>query len=174
MLDWLSRLIELLVSFVPRLVKIRATHRGVKWPRCRQPVEMKPGLRVVWPLVSDYEVFVIARQTNSLPPQSLTLADGSTVTVKGLTVFSIENVVAACGQRNWDVISTVEDLSMAAITETICKLTREDLRRLSGINSRITRKARTYLKEYGVEVERCRLVEISSSRTIRLLGETKS
>lgn len=131
---------------------------------------MKPGLRLVWPLVTEWEVVVVARQTDPLPPQSLTLADGTTVAVKGLTVYEVEDVVSAYGERNWDITTTVQDLSMAAITEVITKLTKEDLKSLSKINGRVTRRVRSWLKEYGVKVERCRLVEVSASRTIRLLG----
>lgn len=170
MLDWITQFIDLLMSVFPRVVKIRATHRGVKWPWCRQPVEMKPGLRIVWPLVSEWEVVVVARQTDPLPPQSLTLADGTTVAVKGLCVYEVDDVVAAYGERNWDITTTVQDLSMAAITEVVTKMKRADLQCLSKINGRVTRRVRSWLKEYGVKVERCRLVEVSVSRTIRLLG----
>lgn len=170
MLQWVTQFLDLIISVFPRFVKIRATHRGVKWPWCGRPVEMKPGLRLIWPLVSEWEVVVVARQTDPLPPQSLTLSDGSTVAVKGLCVYEVEDVVAAYGERNWDITTTVQDLSMAAITEVVTKLTRQDLKNLSKINGRVTRRARSWLKDYGVKVERCRLVEVSVSRTIRLLG----
>jgi regulator of protease activity HflC (stomatin/prohibitin superfamily) len=170
MLDWITQFIDLIISVFPRFVKIRATHRGVKWPWCRKPVQMQPGLRIVWPLVTEWEVIVVARQTDPLPPQSLTLADGTTVAVKGLCVYEVDNVVLAYGERNWDITSTVQDLSMAAITEVVTKITREELKSISKINGRITRRVRSWLKEYGVSVEKCRLVEVSVSRTIRLLG----
>lgn len=170
MLQWVTQFLDLIISVFPRFVKVRATHRGVKWPWCGRPVEMKPGLRLIWPLVSEWEVVVVARQTDPLPPQSLTLSDGSTVAVKGLCVYEVEDVVAAYGERNWDITTTVQDLSMAAITEVVTKLTRQDLKNLTKINGRVTRRARSWLKDYGVKVERCRLVEVSVSRTIRLLG----
>lgn len=170
MFDWVSQFFDHLLSAFPRGVKIRSTHRGVKWPFCGNPVELKPGIRFYWPLFDELEVIVVARQTDDLPPQTLTLKDGTTVAVAGLTIYEINDVVAAYGQRNWDVTSTVRDLSMAAIAEVVTKLEKEDLKQLSKINSRITRRVRAWAAEYGVKVERCRLVEVSVARTIRHLG----
>lgn len=170
MFDWLAVWIEHLFQVVPRFTKIRSTHRGVKWPFCGKPKEMKPGLRFIWPLFDEHEIVVVARQTDDLPPQTLTLADGTTVAVKGLTIYEVEDIVAAYGERNWDITSTVKDLSMAAIAEVISKLTKEDLKNLRKINSRITRRVRAWSVEYGVKIERCRLVEVSVARTIRHLG----
>jgi len=170
MFDWLTTLIDLIASAVPRFTKIRATHRGIRWPFCGKPHEMKPGIRFIWPLFDEYDVMVVARQTDDLPPQTLTLSDGTTVAVAGLTIYEVEDVVAAYGERNWDITSTVKDLSMAAIAEVVTKLTKDDLKDLSSINSRITKRVRAWSKEYGVRVERCRLIEISVARTIRHLG----
>lgn len=170
MFEWLNRFIELLVSIFPRGEHIRSTHRGVIWRFCGEPKELKPGIRVVWPLFDELEVVVVARQTDDLPPQSLTLSDGTSVAVKGLSIYSIENVVAAYGKDNWDITSTVKDLSMAAIAEVVTKLTKDDLKNLSKINARITRRVRAWATEYGVKIERCRLVEVSVARTIRHLG----
>lgn len=170
MFGWIADFIDLIISVVPRFIKVRATHRGVKWPFCRKPVEMKPGLRFVWPLFDEYEIIVVARQTDDLPPQTLTLNDGTTVAVAGLTIYKVEDVVAAYGERNWDVTSTIKDLSMAAIAEVVTKLTKDDLKDIAKINARITRRVRTWAEEYGVRIERCRLVEVSVARTIRHLG----
>lgn len=170
MFGWIADLIDLVASFVPRFVKIRATHRGVKWPFCGKPVAMQPGLRFVWPLFDEYDVIVVARQTDKIPPQTLTLSDGTTVAVAGLTIYKVEDVVAAYGERNWDITSTIEDLSMAAIAEVVTKLKKEDLKDIARINSRITRRVRAWAEEYGVRIDRCRLVEVSTARTIRHHG----
>lgn len=170
MFDWVGAFFEHLISAIPRFVKIRRTHRGVIWRFCGKPRELKPGLRFVWPMLDEYEIIVVARQTDDLPPQTLTLMDGTTVAVAGLTIYEIDNVVAAYGEFNWDVTSTIKDLSMAAIAEVVTKLTRDDLRNISKINSQITRRVRAWSGEYGVKVERCRLVEVSVARTIRHLG----
>jgi hypothetical protein len=170
MFDWIARFMDLIVSLVPRLVKVRATHMGIKWPFCGEPRPMKPGLRCVWPLVDEWDVIVIARQTDALPPQSLTLADGTAVAVSGLAIYSVSDIVAAYGKRNWDVTSTIQDLSMAAIASVVSSLIKEDLRNLKEINEGITAQVQEWAKEYGVKVESCQLVEISVARTVRHLG----
>lgn len=170
MFDWITQFFDFFVSWFPRWTKVRSTHRLVRWPFCGDPIEGKPGIRFIWPIFDEYEIVVVARQTDPLPPQSLTLNDGTSVAVKGLTIYEVEDVVAAYGKRNWDITSTVNDLSMAAIAEVVSKLSKEDLQNLSKINARITRRVRAWASEYGVKVERCRLVEVSVARTIRHLG----
>lgn len=170
MLEWISKFIDLFVSVFPRMVKIRSTHMGVRWSMCGPPRAMKPGLRVVWPLVTEWDVWVTARQTDRLPAQSLTLADGTTVAVKGMSIYSVNDIVKAYGAKNWCMTSTVEDLSMAAITEVVSKLERIDLQDLDKINALVTEKAAAWLEEYGASLECCRLVEISCCKTLRLIG----
>jgi regulator of protease activity HflC (stomatin/prohibitin superfamily) len=170
MFDWVGAFFDHLIACIPRFIKIRRTHRGIKWAMCGPPKELKPGIRFVWPLFDEFDVMVVARQTDDLPPQSLTLSDGTSVAVVGLVIYSVDDVVAAYGEKNWDITSTVKDLSMSAIAEVVSKLEKADLKDLRKINYRITRRVRTWTAEYGVKVERCRLVEVSVARTIRHLG----
>lgn len=168
--EWVGRFIDLLVSFVPRFGVIRSTHLGVKWPRGKKSVGLGPGIHWYWPLLTEMEIIVAARQTNQLPAQSLTLADGSDYSVRGVCVYSINDVVAAIGQKNWDVDQTVTDLSQAAITEIVMECDEDSIRNLKGINKQITERAQELLNQFGVAVSACRLVECVQSSTYRILG----
>lgn len=168
--EWVGRFIDLLVSCVPRFVIIRATHLGVKWPRGGKPVGLEPGIRWFWPLVTDMDIVVAARQTNQMPPQSMTLKDGSDYSVRGVCVYSIYDVVLAIGEKNWDVDQTVTDLSQAAISEVVAECDEDSIGNLTENNKRITEKCQSLLEKYGVAVETCRLVECVQSTTYRILG----
>lgn len=170
-LNWVSEFIDLIISCVPKFVRIRATHRGVKWPRCKKPVALSPGIHWYWPIITECDLLVVARQTNQLPPQSLTLADDSNVSVSGVTVFSIDDPVAAIGEKNWDTDTTVDDLSRAAITEIVSECDSDQMRNLSDVNRRITELCRELLRPYGVNVEACKLLEYCESTTYRILGD---
>lgn len=171
MFDWLASLFDTLVSFVPRFTIVRATHAGVKWPRGGAPVELKPGLRWYWPLVTEVEVIVAARQTNLLQPQSMTLRDGTQWTVRGVCVFFVNDVVAAIGEKNWDVDTTVDDLCRAAIFRVVSRCSRENIHDVSRLNEAVTEKARKSLRMFGVRVHSCELVESTQARAYRLISD---
>ena len=66
---WLGQIFDAILSFVPRVLIVRATHGGVKWRHGSQVISMLSGLHVYWPLVTEIEIIVTARQTLSLPKQ---------------------------------------------------------------------------------------------------------
>ena len=119
--SFINDVVQALLKFIPRPVIVRLTHGGIKWRWGRWANEMKPGWNWVWPLTTDWETIVIARQTHHLPTQSLVTKDNKQVAVGALIVFSVSNVMQAIGERNWDVDTTVNDISMAAIVDEITK-----------------------------------------------------
>ncbi len=84
---WLSQLIETLYKFVPHILIIRATHGGVKWVRGKRIRLLSPGLHFYWPLTTEVEVVVTARQTLAIPDQVMATKDGKKVVVKTLVVY---------------------------------------------------------------------------------------
>lgn len=172
MFEWLNNIILALLEFVPRRVVIRATHRGVKWRARRGPVEMRPGLRVWWPLLSEIEVIPVARQTLNTPTQALMTKDGKQVVAGGVVIYNIQDIVKAIGQQNYDVDETVNDITQAAIVEVITAWDSEDL--LKEINGQVeddlTDTCRKQLRCFGVYVKRAALTDFSHCRSLNLLG----
>jgi len=172
MFQWLSDIVLALLEIVPRRVIVRSTHRGVKWRMHRGPVEMKPGLRIWWPLLSEIEVIPVARQTLNTSTQALMSKDAQQVVAGGVVVYSIQDVVRAIGERNYDVDDTVNDISQAAIVEVITAWDVHDL--LENIHGQVeedlTATCRRQLRQYGVYVHRAALTDFSQCRSLNLLG----
>jgi regulator of protease activity HflC (stomatin/prohibitin superfamily) len=172
MFTWLSDIILALLEIVPRRVIVRSTHRGVKWRMRRGPVEMKPGLRIWWPLLSEIEVIPVARQTLNTSTQALMSKDAQQVVAGGVVVYSIQDIVRAIGERNYDVDETVNDISQAAIVEVITAWDLCDL--LENIHGQVeedlTATCRRQLRQYGVYVHRAALTDFSQCRSLNLLG----
>lgn len=173
--SFINDIVQALLKFIPRAIIVRLTHGGVKWRFGKWAKEMKPGWIWLWPLTTDYEIIVTARQTHHLPTQVLLTRDGKQVAVGTLIVYSIRDVMKAIGQRNWDTDSTVNDITLAAVVEEITKLTYEELRQEISIKvaTDLTRACRKYLRQFGVYVHRVRLTEIAPVKTIKLLGFEK-
>jgi regulator of protease activity HflC (stomatin/prohibitin superfamily) len=170
--SWLGQIFEALLQLVPRRVIVRATEAGVKWSLWFKPREMRPGIRMWWPLISDIEVIVVARQTLNTPTQSLMTKDGETVVAGGVVIFKISDVVQAIGRQNWCPETTAGDIVQAALVEVIA--THECdyiLENISGkIEEELTEKCRKQLRQFGVHVSRAALADFSTVRQLNHSG----
>lgn len=162
--SWLSQIIEAMLQLIPRRVIIRATERGVKWSLWREPQEMLPGIRFYWPLITDIEVTVVARQTINLPTQSLLTKDGKTVVAGGVVIYKISDIVKAIGSLNWSPEDTAGDITQAAIVEVIASRECDNiLKNISGdVETHLTDICRKQLRQFGVYVSRAALVDFST------------
>ena len=169
---WLGQIFEALLQFVPRRIIVRATEGGVKWSLWREPKEMKPGIRVYWPLISDIEVGTVARQSFNTPTQPLQTKDEKEVVAGGVVVYKISDVVQAWGALNHDPANTAQDIVQAVIAQVVSSHTHEYiLRELQGeIEKEITTEARKQLRQYGVYVNRAGLAAFSTTRNQHMSG----
>ena len=169
---WLGQIFEAILMFVPRVLIIRATHGGVKWRHgsCVKP--MMPGLHVFWPLVTEIEIIVTARQTLAPPKQTLTTRDNKKVVIGIVVVYKIRDVVQAIGRANWDVDTTINDITQAAVVSVIAGHTLHDLLDMVAgdkLNDRLTKATRRELRQFGVFVSRCKLTDFSDCRVFKLV-----
>ncbi len=171
----LGQFFEAVLSVIPRLVIVRATHKAVKWRHGKTPIAVNSGLTMYWPLVTEIDQQVVARQVINLPTQHLCTSDDVPVAVGGFVVYTIKDIVLAIGEKNFDVDDTVSDLARAALVEEITSLTYKDLReglsggRESDLYESLTQNLHEQLQEFGVSVERAGLIEFAKCRVIRLL-----
>ena len=170
--SWLSDIFNAILKFIPRPIIVRATHGGVKWRFGKYVKEMKPGWHWIWPLTTDYEIIVTARQTNHQPGQALSTKDKKQVVASVLVVFSVKNIVRAIGEQNWDVGTTVNDITQAAVVDVITRWNLDDLlENVSGrIKQELTDEVRKQLRMFGVYVHKVALTELSTCRVFKLIG----
>ncbi len=172
--SWLSDIFNAILKFIPRPIIVRATHGGVKWRFGKWVKEMKPGWHWIWPLTTDYEIIVTARQTNHQPGQALSTRDKKQVVVSVLVVFSVKDVVRAIGEQNWDVGTTVNDITQAATVEVVTRWNLDDLLgKVSGkVKEELTEEVRKQLRQFGVYVHKVCLTELSPCRVFKLVGQS--
>jgi len=173
--SWLSDIINGILKFIPRPIIVRATHGGVKWVFGKRVRELKPGWHFVWPLITDYEIIVTARQTNNLPNQALVTIDKHQVVAGALIVFSIKDIVQAVGERNWDVVTTVNDIAQAAIVSVVTKWPLDELlvNLTEKVETELTDACRKQLRQFGVSVHRCCFTDFAPCRIYKLMGSEK-
>ncbi len=171
--SWLSQIFDAILSFIPRLLIIRSTHGGVKWRYGKKIIEMRRGLHIIWPLVTDYEIVVIARQTHHVSKaQAIESQDGVGLAVSVLVVYSINNVVRAIGEKNWAVDSTVNDITESAVVHVINKYNYDYLREnlCTKIEEELTEVCKKELLKYGVLIQQVRFAGFTKTEMKMLLG----
>lgn len=169
---WLGQIFEAILKFVPRVLIIRATHAGVKWQHGHEVKPLLSGLHVYWPLVTEIEVIVTARQTLNLPTQVLTTKDNKKVVVGTVVVYKIRDVVQAIGKINWDVDTTINDITQAAVVSVIAKHTLQELLDMippDQLNNLLTIATRKELRQFGVFVSRCKLTDFADCKVFKLV-----
>ncbi len=172
--SFISDIINAFLNLIPRPMIIRATHAGVCWRLGSKIIEMKPGWRWWWPLISEVEIIPIARQTSAIPSQGLLTRDQKQIAVGAVIIFSINDVVQAIGHRNWDVESTVGDITAAAIVRVVTKWELKDLlaELTDKVEDELTTTCRQQLRQFGVRVHRCKFTDFTTCRVYKLMGST--
>jgi regulator of protease activity HflC (stomatin/prohibitin superfamily) len=174
---WLGQIIDALLQFIPRLVIVRNTHQAVKWKMFGHVVPIPRGRRTwYWPLVTDIETIVVARQAANIESVSLLTKDGEQVAVGAVLVYWINDVVMAIGERNYDVEEALCEIAQTAIVIEIMKHTLDEL--IDGIAKgedgefakSLTANCRKQLKRYGVHVDRAGLTEFTTANVYRVIG----
>jgi regulator of protease activity HflC (stomatin/prohibitin superfamily) len=117
-LGWLGDVFRFLLSLVPRLLIVRATHRAVKFARGKHARVLLPGLHFYWPLVTEVEIVPVIRQTVDLVPQYLTTADGAPVAVSGIVVYEVDDVLRLLTEC-FDYDAMIRSFSLAAIKRVV-------------------------------------------------------
>ena len=168
--SWFGQILDAVGTLIPRRLIIRATQGGVKWTGKRVKA-LKPGFHWYWPVITEVEVIVTARQTLNLPPQTLMTQDRVKLAVSAVIVYSVYDVVRAIGEVNWDVTGTASDIAQAAVVEVISSTAFCDVSSgVTGeIEKRLTSTARRRLNRYGVRVHRCALTDLAECRVVRLI-----
>ena len=170
--NWLSDIFNGLLKFIPRPIIIRATHGGVAWHFGKYIREIKMGWRWIWPLITDFEIIVIARQTNKMPVQTIESKDGHQVSIGMYIVYRINDIISAIGEKNWDVDTTVNDISQGGLMKTCNKFNYIELRDglVTAVANTLTILCRRDLKPYGIYVEECAFYTFSKTEARTIFG----
>ncbi len=161
---WLNQLVQTFYRFLPHILIVRATHGGVKWVWGKKVKPLNPGLHVYWPLTTEVEVLVTARQTLAIPDQVMVTKDGKKVVVKTLVVYKIPDPVRAIGKLNWDCDTTINDLTQSAVVRVVATHDYDEIMagiRDESLTKTLTKETRRELRQFGVHVTRCKLVDFA-------------
>ncbi len=133
---------------------------------------LSKGIHFKYPFVDEYIQQHIMLTTLTLPSQSLVTKDGKDIVIKSVVKYRIKDVKVFCLEL-FDSVDAISDISQGIIKEII--MDRDwDSCISNDIDNLLTKKIRSEVKKYGVEIEQVTLTDIAKIRTIRLINEGQS
>lgn len=170
-LAWIGQIADWVSRFIPRWVIIDTTERGLKWIKGSRVVVCEPGIHWVFPATTSFIRHPVARQTNNLKSQTISLRDDRTIIVGGIVVFEIKDVEAAVA-NSYDIDDTIKDISLSAVHDVCCQLTWEEIteqQRSGELDRKLKTEARKELDKYGVRVLKMTLTDLAPTYVLKLV-----
>lgn len=170
MFEWIPAFFEKATAFVPRFNKVPPTHRMVKWSSCGEATLHGPGKIWHWPLITEMEIVDIRYDSCITHVQSITLADGTSVSARAMTLWRPEDVLM-CITENRDYADRVAETALSCVVDVLSTVRKEHLQTVVALNFALTQETRTQLAECGVDVKRCKFTELVVSPAFRVIND---
>jgi len=171
-LSWLNDAAVWLASWLPRLLVVLSSEKGIRYRHGSEVSVLEPGLHVYWPIVTRVHVVNVMRQVLNLSMQTLTTAEGRTIIASGVLVYRITDVTKYL-VANHDADAGIDEVTCAAIRQVLLAMDMDLIHDASvggGMDDKLRRQARKALAPFGVRVESCRLTDCAQARVLSLAG----
>lgn len=173
-LAWVGQLAEWIGSFIPRWKIVPVTFGGVKYVRGHKVVPMPAGINWYWPITTIVDTYPVVRQTDNLPSQTLMTRDASVITVSGLVIYEVPDVVKLLTSTH-EPQHAITDITLAAIHSVCCEMDLKDLhieQQRGTLDTKLKNAAKKQLEDYGVRVLKVQLTDFAPARVLRLVQST--
>lgn len=153
--DWINDIVRWFAQFLPQWDLLDPTEGGVKFKPGYKIVVLKPGhIYWWWPVTTNIYTIETKRQPLTIS-QRLTTADGISVMVETVIVYTIDDVEKAIvdTRDHEDTISEIgEKVTVKPVMSREFDQVRVDIADSNKLNNEIKSGARTELGAYGVKV----------------------
>lgn len=168
-----DKLIDFLISIIDHInpfVIVKEYQEAVLLRNGKFKRIMKKGLHLKYPFIDEYIQQHILWTTLTLPSQSLVTKDGYDIVVKSVVKYRIFDVKVFCLEL-FDSVDAISDISQGTI-KTVIMASEWDKCIDNGLDNLLTKKIRSEVKKYGVEIDQVTLTDIAKIKTIRLINES--
>jgi regulator of protease activity HflC (stomatin/prohibitin superfamily) len=168
-----DKLIDVIINFIEDIIPfvfIKEYDRAIRFRTGRFHKTCGPGL--VWkiPFFDKVETTTIVTTTISIPTQSVTTSDEKQLVVKSIVKYKIVDIKAFM-LNVYDATDAISDTAQGIIKEQITAKTWAECTD-NELDNTITKKLRTAVKHWGIEVEKVTLSDIGIIKSLRLFNET--
>jgi len=166
----IDKLLDLIVNFIDLFrfwQVIKDYERGVVLRLGVFHQELAPGLHWIRPLgIDNVLIDNVVPRTVALGAQSLMTKDGVTVAVSAVVTAQIRYIRKALLEVE-GVDHALVDSCSASVAEHVARSTWDELRATAGAET-LLKECRKQAFQYGIEVSRVQLSDITTCRVIRL------
>lgn len=170
-IEWLTRLIDRLLSIFPRLVIIAPDETGVRYtPRFVRGVRVKSltsGWWICWPLIQNIETIRCKTQVVDLRPQSVWTMDRQDMTVSGAVRYRVRSAQKALLEV-YDYDQNIQAVALGIIQRYIREHRLQDLNTRQ-IEEETLKGVRKASEGWGLWIERVYVTDIGRTQNVRLL-----
>ncbi len=170
-MEWLTRLIDRLLSIFPRLVIVAPDEIGVRYtPGFVKGVHITslvPGWWLYWPLIQNIETIRCKTQVKDLRPQSVWTSDRVEMTVSGAIRYRVHSARKALLEV-YDYDQNIQAVALGIIQQYIREHALECLDTRQ-IEEEVLKGVRKASEGWGLRVERVYITDIGRTTNIRLL-----
>ncbi len=126
---------------------------------------IKPGIHFKIPFFDSVWETIVITQSIDMNPQSITTADGKNIVVKGIIRYKVDDV-----KTYLTTISQPHDV-LIDTTQGIIRQIIEDTRwdSIYELDSILTRKVSSFVKRWGIRVEKVTLTDLAQIQSIRII-----
>ena len=170
-MQWLTNLIDRLLSIFPRLVLIAPDESGV---RCTPKLvggvyitPLIPGWWLYWPLIQNIETIRCKTQVKDLRPQSVWTADCIEMTVSGAIRYRVRSAQKALLEV-YDYDQNIQAVALGIIQQYIREHELENLQ-TQQIEAEVLRGVREASAGWGLYIEKVYITDIGRTQNIRIL-----
>lgn len=180
-LAWIGQIAEWLGRFIPRVVVVPSTMGAVKykahpfaaWRKC-EPMTIEAcggGIHVYWPILTEWDTYPVAGQTDDLRSQIIVTADGRTVAIGGMVTYEVSDIIKLLTTR-WGAQKAISDICLTAIHDACCAMTWDELhaeQRKGTLGTKLKNEAKRQLEKLGVTVLKLQLTDLAPARVLKVI-----
>ena len=173
-----NKLIELLIDFVGLFyvgTVVDQYERAVVLRLGKFKRELGPGFHWLWPLAIECALKAnVVPESNDLPAQAITTADGKNVVFSAVVVYQVRDVRKLLLETE-DAETVLADASRGTLRRALCALDWDELRRGGEqLDQELTQAVRSKAFRWGIEVLSVSLSDLSRTAVLRLVHDTDS
>lgn len=174
--EWIGQIADWFGAFIPRWHILDTTEAAVKYVRGKPKYCCPGAVHFVWPLMTTWMMYPVARQTDRLETQTMESKDGKTFIAAGTITYSVNDIMMLVPTTH-SPSATVIELAAGALHDVCCDYNWEDLQvhqRKGTLKTQLRNEAQKQLKDYGVTVIKVQLTSLARCRVIKVNQSTSN
>lgn len=174
--EWVGLIAQWIGAFIPRWVVLDSTEAAVKYVRGRPKFCASSQVHFYWPVVTIWQQYPIARQTDRLESQTIESKDGKTFIVAGTITYMVTDLMALLTTTHSATTNTRE-LAASAVHDICCDYDYAELQlknQKGTLKTELKNEAQKQLAEYGVRVLKLQITSLARARVYKISQSTAS